>query len=235
LRPRNHLLATTIYRLMGRFALLAIISTLVIGCSRGELSSPSASPSTTASAGPTASSPTQTPVADTTPVPDTLVRCADFPQQTYTNSKVGFNVSCPIGFLWETYSNLYHAKFLAAVVEDKGSGAGDPRGSISITIYSDDAASLRDWISAHTGPPNSDQPTHFWRLTTNLSDAQVSGRPAIGFDASALGPGPPPTSHDVAFLLSDGDVFVIAWGAYSTDYAAKLSTVGEEMVTSIKA
>jgi hypothetical protein len=161
------------------------------------------------------------------------VKCADFPQATYSDDRFGFSISCPAGFVWETFSNPAGALFTAGVAEDRNA-AGDARGVIGVEVYVQDAGSVRDWISAHSGAPNAGEPRHFWASTSNLADTTVSGRPAVEFDTTALGPGPPPTSHAVAFLLPDGNVFVIGWGAYASDYAATLTTAGQQMVASIK-
>jgi len=157
-----------------------------------------------------------------------LVKCGDFPHQTYSDSTFGFSIACPSAFYWETYSNPYQALFLASVSQNT------PQGAISINIYRNDASAVRDWVTAHTGAPNSGEPRHFWGSTSNLSDTQVAGRPAVGFDTTSQGPGPPPMGHAVAFVLPDGNVFVIYWSAYSSDYAAKLAAIGQQMIASIK-
>lgn len=164
---------------------------------------------------------------ETTPPLDVLVKCEDFPQQTFT-SAYGFSIYCPSDFSWEGYSNPYEAVFLASVSQRTTEGA------ISISIYHNDSATVRDWISAHSGPPNSGKPRHFWSSTSNLSDTQVAGRTAVSFDASALGPGPPPTSRGVAFLMPDTNIFVLAWGAYSSAYAATLADVSRQMIASVR-
>lgn len=109
----------------------------------------------------------------TTPATDTLVKCEDFPQQTYTDSTFGFSISCPSSFSLELYSSPYSALFLARTVDDKYL-VGDPPGQISIDVYAGDSGSLRDWIAAHTGAPNGGDPIHLWGSTSNLSDTQVA-------------------------------------------------------------
>jgi hypothetical protein len=157
-----------------------------------------------------------------------LAKCGDFPQATYSNDAFGFSVSCPNGFKWETFSNPAGALFEARVAEDQA------RGVIGIEIYSNDSGSVRDWIAAHSGAPTGGEPRHLWGSTSNLTDTTVSQRPAVGFDSTAIGPGAPPTSHAIAFLLPDGNVFVLGWGAYASDYAATLTAAGQQMVASVK-
>jgi hypothetical protein len=169
----------------------------------------------------------------TTPAADTLVKCEDFPQRAYTDGTFGFSISCPSSFSWESYSSPYSALFLARTVDDRYL-VGDPPGQISINVYADDSGALLDWIAAHTGTPNSGDPRHFWRSTSNVSDTQVAGRPAVGFDTTSLGPGPPPTGRAVAFVLPDGNVFVIYWSAYKSDYAATLGSVAQQMIATIQ-
>jgi hypothetical protein len=214
------------YRLLSRLGFLAIAATLAVVAACG--GSPSASQSPAASAAPKVASPTPTRLPQTTPSSDVVVKCGDFPQATYSNDSFGFSVACPNGLTWETFSNPAGALFTSRVAEDPA------RGVIGIEIYPNDSGSVRGWIAAHSGSPNAGEPRHLWGSTSNLTDTTVSQRPAIGFDATALGPGPPPTSHAVAFLLPDGNVLVIGWGAYATDYAATLNAVGQQMVASIK-
>jgi hypothetical protein len=180
-----------------------------------------------------AGSPVASPSRSTTPGTDMLVRCEDFLQQTYTDSRFGFSISCPSNFSWETYSNPYAALFLARVIGDRYL-VGDTPGGISISIYHNDVGALRDWIAAHTGTPNGGDPRHFWGSTSNLSDIRVAGRPAVSFDTTSLGPGPPPTGHAVAFVLPDGNVFAIYWSAYAGDYAATLEAVAQHMTATIQ-
>jgi hypothetical protein len=157
-----------------------------------------------------------------------LVKCGDFPQATYSNDAFGFSIACPTGFTWETFSNPAGALFTTRVAADPA------RGVVGIEIYPNDSGSVRGWIAAHSGSPNAGEPRHLWGSTSNLTETTVSERPAVGFDATALAPGPPPASHVVAFLLPDGNVLVIGWGAYATDYAGTLTAVGQQMVASIK-
>jgi hypothetical protein len=191
------------------------------GTSRGGSSSPTHAESPLASA-----SPTREPA--TTPASDVLIKCEDFPQQTYTNSTFGFSIACPSSFSWEIYSNPYEAQFLASASQDT------PQGSISISVYRNDVGTVRDWIPAHTGAPNSGEPRHFWGSTSHVSDTQVAGRPAVGFDTTSQGPGPPPTGRAVALVLPDGNVFVIYWSAYKSDYAATLGSVAQQMIATIQ-
>lgn len=169
----------------------------------------------------------------TTPATDTLVKCEDFPQQTYTDSTFGFSISCPSSFSLELYSSPYSALFLARTVDDKYL-VGDPPGQISIDVYAGDSGSLRDWIAAHTGAPNGGDPIHLWGSTSNLSDTQVAGKPAVSFDTTSQGPGPPPTGHAVTFVLPDRNVFVIYWSAYTSDYAAALAAAAQQMIATIR-
>jgi hypothetical protein len=223
---RKGLTTANIYLLLTRLGLLAIASTLALGAACG--GNPSAAQSPASSATPKVASPTPTRLPQTTPSPDALVKCGDFPQSTYSSDAFGFSVSCPNGFLWETFSNPAGALFTSRVAEDQA------RGVIGIEIYVNDSGSVRDWIAAHSGAANGGEPRHIWGSTSNLTDTTVSGRPAVGFDSTALGPGAPPTSHAVAFLLPDGNVFVLGWGAYASDYAATLTAAGQQMVASIK-
>jgi hypothetical protein len=93
---------------------------------------------------------------------------------------------------------------------------------------------VRDWIAAHSGAPNSGDPRHFWGSTSKLLDTQVAGKPAVSFDTTSQGPGPPPTGHAVAFVLPDGNVFAIYWSAYARDYGAILAAVAQQMIATIQ-
>ena len=161
--------------------------------------------------------------------PDVQIKCEDLPNQTYVDGDFSFSITCPSNFYWETFSKPYEALFLASALDARHTPTG-----ISINIYRNDTGALRDWIAAHTGAPNSDQPRHFWASTSNLLDTRVAGRQAVKFATTSLGPGPPPNATAIAFVLPDGYMFLIGWAAYSTDDAAAYGAVAEKMVASIR-
>jgi hypothetical protein len=162
-----------------------------------------------------------------------FIKCEDFPQQTYTDSTFGFSVGCPRNYSWESYARPSAALFLARVVDNRYL-VGNPPGWILISVYLNDGGAVRDWITAHSGAPNSSEPLHFWGSTSNLADIEVAGRPAVGFDTTSMGPGPPPTGRAVALMLPDRSVFVIYWTAHASDYAATLDLIARQMIATIQ-
>ena len=212
---------------MTRVIALAIAMCLGSACATGT-SQGTSQPSPTQTQSPLA---TRGPI--TTPATDVFVKCEDFPQQTYTDSTFGFSVGCPRNYSWESYARPSAALFAARVVDNKYL-VGVPPGWIWISVYSNDVGALRDWITAHTGAPSASGPLHFWGSTSNLSDTQVAGRPAVGFDTTSMGGGPPPTGRAVALLLPDRNVFVIHWTAYQGEYAATLDAVARQVIATIQ-
>jgi hypothetical protein len=164
---------------------------------------------------------------------DVLVRCEDLPDQTYTSDAFRFSIGCPSNFSWQTFSQLGGRLFSARVVDDKYLN-GRPAGEVDVAVAASSGNSLRDWVASHIGQPHSSDATHFWDSTSNLSDIQIAGRPAIGFDYVLVGPDSPVNFHAAAFVLPEGSVLLVDWWGSSSDYGPTIGSVAQQMIASIQ-
>lgn len=195
--------------------------------SASDLASPSASAPATSAV------PTQSQVSPLPAPAAALVKCEDFPQQTYTSETFRFSVGCPSNFSWQTYVPGLGRLFHSRTVDDKYLN-GYPAGQVEISTLANSGNSLRDWIASHVGQPYSADMNHLWDSTSNLTDMQISGRPAIGFDYVYVGPEGPSVFHAAAFLLPQGSIFLMDWWTYSGDYTATIASVAQQMIASIQ-
>jgi hypothetical protein len=212
--------------------------TVAPACGSGEgLSNPTQSgttpPSASATAAPASSAaPTQSEVSPPTSA-NALVRCEDLPDQTYTSDSFRFSVGCPNNFTWQTYNQSPGRLFHARAVDDKYLN-GYPAGEVEISVAANSGNSLRDWIASHTGTQSSADANHFWDSTSNLTDLQIAGRPAVGFDYLLVGPESPSVFHAAAFLLPQGSIFLMVWWSYSGDYGPTIASVAQQMIASVQ-
>ena len=156
------------------------------------------------------------------------MRCEDLPDQTYTSDTFRFTVACPSNFTWFTLRSPGRL-FSARVVDDRYL-TGYPAGEVDIATVANSGNTLTDWVAAHIGRPYTADANHFWDSTSNLTSIQIDGRPAIAFDYVLVGPDGPPAFHAAAFLLPEGSVFLIAWWAFSGDYATVIAGVAQQML-----
>jgi hypothetical protein len=154
------------------------------------------------------------------------------PDQIYTSDTFRFTVMCPSTFTWLTLHSPGRL-FSARVVDDRYL-AGQPVGEVDIATVPNSGNSLSDWVAAHIGKPYSGDANHLWDSTSNLTNIQIDGRPAIGFDFVLVGPDGPPGFHAAAFLLPEGSVFLIDWWSFSADYAPTMAGVAQQMIESFQ-
>ncbi len=223
---------------MNKALAIAFVVVLVSACGAGGAQSNavgSASPSASASGSPTpvaSASPSQ-PQASPSPPVDGLVRCEGLPNQTFTSDTFRFTIGCPNGFSWETFKQSPGRLFSARAVDDKYLN-GYPAGQVEISVAANSGNSIRDWIASHIGPQGSGDANHFWDSTSNPTDIQVAGRPAVSFDYVLVGPEGPPTFQAVAFVLPEGSVLLMDWWAYSADYRPVIASVAQQMIGTIQ-
>jgi hypothetical protein len=186
--------------------------------------------SPTASAAPPAA-PTQQPSPSPT-ASAAQVRCEGLPDQTYTSDTFRFTIACPGNFTWLTLHSPGRS-FSARVVDDKYLN-GYPAGEVDVATVANSGNSLSDWVASHIDKPFSPDANHFWDSTSNLTNIQIDGRPAIGFDFVLVGPDGPPGFHAAAFLLPEGSVFLIDWWSFSAGYASTIAGVAQQMIASIQ-
>jgi hypothetical protein len=221
---------------MTRTLAIAFIVALSSACSAGgsqsnAMRSGSPSASASASASPVASvTPSQSQVSPSPPV-DTLVRCEDLPDQTFTSDTFRFSIGCPANFSWETFGPIPGRLFLARTVDDKYVH-GYPAGEVDVAVVANSGNTLRDWVALHSGQPS--DTNRFWDSTSNLADIQVAGRPAISFDYVDVAPDSPVNFHAAAFVLPEGSVFLIDWWAFSSDYGPAIASVAQQMIATIQ-
>ena len=214
---------------------VAFIGTLASACGAGagqSIATQSGSPSSSAS--PAASAyPSQSSVSPSPATADVLVRCEDLPDQTYTSDAFRFGIGCPSNFSWQTYGQVAGRLFHARAVDDKFLN-GRPAGEVDVAVAANSGNSLREWVASHVGQPYSSDATHFWDSTSNLTDIQIAGRPAIGFDFVLVGPDSPVNFHAAAFVLPEGSVLLIDWWASSSDYGPTIGSVAQQMIASVQ-
>jgi len=215
--------------------LLAIAVVMALGPGCGAAPSLGQGGSTATPATPSATTtPSSSPLASASPPPvNALVKCEDLPKQTVTSATFGFSISCPTNFTWETQNPPPGRLVLARTVDDKYLN-GYPPGQVEISVAMNSGNNLRDWIASHVGPAYSEAATHFWDSTSNLTDSQIAGQPAVDFDYVFQGPEAPPIFHAAAFVLPKGSVFVIDWWASSSDYGPAIAAVAQSMIASIQ-
>ena len=162
-----------------------------------------------------------------------LVRCEDLPEQTFTSDDFRFSIGCPSNFSWQTFGQGIGRLFNARSVDDKYLN-GYPAGEVDIAVVANSGNSLRDWVASHTGQPSPSDMNHFWDSTSNLTDIQIAGRPAIGFDYVVVAPDSPVNFHAAGFVLPEGSVLLIDWWAFSSDYGPVIASVAQQMIASIQ-
>ncbi len=162
-----------------------------------------------------------------------LVRCEDLPDQTFTSNDFRFTIACPGNFTWQTYDPMPARLFHARAVDDRYL-SGYPAGQVEISVVPNSGNSLRDWVASHLGQPYSGDTNHFWDSTSNLTDIQIAGRPALGFDYVYVGPEGPPSFHAAAFVLPAGPVLLVDWWAFSSDYLPAIASVAQQMIATIQ-
>jgi hypothetical protein len=107
-----------------------------------------------------------------------------------------------------------------------------PPGQIEITIYSKDADTVAAWISKHSGPATSSDPTRYWTPVTNQTAVTVTGQEGVSFDW--VPDMKDKTIHATATFLGTAYVFVIQWWSNDTDYATTLHSYYQRMLTDLK-
>jgi len=112
--------------------------------------------------------------------------------------------------------------------------SGYPAGQVEISVVANSGNSLRDWVASHVGQPYSGDTNHLWDSTSNLTDIQIAGRPALGFDYVFVGPEGPSSFQAAAFVLPEGSVLLMDWWAYSGDYRPVIASVAQQMIASIQ-
>jgi hypothetical protein len=155
------------------------------------------------------------------------------PEQTFTSDAFRFSIGCPSNFSWQTFGPIAGRLFHARSMDDKYLN-GYPAGEVDIAVVPNSGNSLRDWVVSHMGQPFSGDANHFWDSTSKLTDIQIAGRPAVGFDYVLVGPDSPTNFHAAAFVLPEGSVFLIDWWTISGDYGPTIASVAQQMIASIQ-
>jgi hypothetical protein len=107
-----------------------------------------------------------------------------------------------------------------------------PPGQIEIAIYSQDADAVAAWISKHSGPPTSSDPTRYWTPVTNQAAVTVAGQTGVSFDW--VPDMMDKTIHATAIFLGTAYVLVIQWWSTEASYATTLHSYYQRMLTDLK-
>jgi hypothetical protein len=105
-------------------------------------------------------------------------------------------------------------------------------GEIEIGIYAGDADSLAGWVTKHTGPPNSGDPTRNWSPVTNETPITVAGQNGLSFDW--VPDAEPPTVHDTIVFLGTAFVLAIGWWSSDPSYAPAVQQDHQQMLQSLR-
>jgi hypothetical protein len=107
-----------------------------------------------------------------------------------------------------------------------------PPGQVEIAVYSRDSDTLIAWVTKHSGPSSSTDPTRYWTPVTNEVGAVVAGRDGLSFDW--IPDQGDRTVHATIAFLGTTYVFLIEWWATDPSYAATVHTDFQQMVSSLQ-
>jgi hypothetical protein len=162
------------------------------------------------------------------PSPTPSPSASTSPWQTFTDPNYQFTIQYPPGFTLQPQHGVPSAGlFMAYRVVDSNYMSGYPPGQIEIAIYSKDAATLIDWVTKHSGPPTSPDPTRYWAAAANPTMVQVGTRDGLSFDwVPDTGSR---TVHATATFLDATNVLVLQWWSVDITYSTLLNQYYQQM------
>lgn len=208
-----------------RSAALLVAAVMLVGCGRvvgGAATSPTGSTASTAVTN--APTPASTASPSSTPsIPPGW--------QTYSDQTYSFHIAYPPTFTFKQEGSAdpavdWLAEYRAV---DSRYLNGYPPGQVEIGVYVNDADTLADWITKHTGSSSSDH-TLYWQNTSDNQSVAAAGRPGIAFTTTVTGF--PVVGHSTAFVQNSSRIIVFNWWATDSNYSSSISNVAQQMLAS---
>jgi hypothetical protein len=149
--------------------------------------------------------------------------------QTYSDAEYAFKIAYPPGFIFKREgaadpSSGWLAEYRAV---DKTYLNVYPPGQVELAIYSNDADTLPNWITKHTGASSSTDHSRYWQSTSSIQATSAAGRSAIAFDVNVAGF--PATGHSTAFMQNSSRIVVVNWWS-DASYASSVGEFARQML-----